>query len=91
MALLVLVLTAVLAPSLAFANACPEDEADGCCIPCGTRCFGCAGGLRAVPSSGAGSAPSAASGRVDPLRLALPTNPSPRDILHVPRPASSRR
>lgn len=91
-ALLVLValaVTAVLAPALAMASACPEDEADECCIPCGTRCLCCANLPRVVLASGTGDDHPGASGRVDSGRPTAPPTPSPRDILHVPRPATS--
>ena len=89
MALLALVLTAVLAPALAAADACPEDEADDCCIPCGTRCFCCATLPRIVPtSSAAGTHPGLESGPVDAGGSAALPTPSPRDIFHVPRAAA---
>lgn len=92
LALIALALAALLAPALAMADACPEDDADDCCIPCGVRCLCCAGTLRMVPAStAAGIDPGLDSGRVDPGRLAVRPTPSPREILHVPRPAASRR
>jgi hypothetical protein len=90
LALVALVLAAVLAPPPAIADACAEEVADDCCIPCGTGCFCCATVPRVVPtSSAAGAHPGLESGRVAPGRLAVPSTPSPRDILHVPRSATS--
>lgn len=92
LALIALVLAAVLAPSLALAHACPEDETDDCCIPCGTRCFCCASAPRMALTAGVADAhPDLDEGRIDAGRLAVPPSPSPRDILHVPRPASFGR
>lgn len=88
LALAALVLAAVLAPALAFAHACPEDDAGDCCIPCGTRCFCASAPRMALTSSAAGAGPGPAPGRVDAGRIAAPPAPSPRDILHVPKPVS---
>lgn len=91
LALLVLVVTAVLAPAVAFAHTCPEDESDDCCIPCGARCFCCASAPRMeLTTSGADTGPGCVEGRIDAGRLSAPPTPSPRDILHVPRSASPR-
>ena len=91
LALAALALTAVLAPATALADACPEREVDDRCTPCGAACACCPSLRVALASSAAGDRPGLAAGRVDPGRLAAPPTPSPRDILHVPRPAPFRR
>lgn len=91
LALVALALTAVLAPAVTWADACPEPESDDRCSPCGVRCLCCTSLRSALPSSLAGVPPGLDAGGVDSGRLAIPPAPSPRDILHVPRPAQLRR
>lgn len=91
LALAALALTAVLAPAAAWADACPEDDGDDRCTPCGVGCLCCAAPRFALASSLAGVPPGLDAGGVDSGRLAIPPAPSPRDILHVPRPAQLRR
>lgn len=89
LAILLLALSALLAPAAAALGGCDEDGGDLCCAAGCVLCMCCAHQPSLV-----GNAASAVIGLVmdspGPPAVLAPATPHPRDILHVPIAAPSR-
>ena len=88
-ACVVLAAQAVLVATLAFGSpcpeGCPEDGADGRCLPLCTTCV-CSPHQAPAPQSTPFCAPAARAVVVAAAAFRSPRAPEPADIFHVPKP-----